>query len=413
MSESNNEPLALGTKFSIDLEALSNNKSPSTVDQLITALESSSTLAELAFDFSRFKPTTEDNRRIVAPLCRSIANLRLQNEHHPLKKMEIRWVEWKRSQDGMRLGAFNQFLVAAKHFGISHLTLHNVLFTIPVQFILEFCRDNGLLRGLEMNNVHLFDSTEPVSWWSTDRSQGSSVALPHLDKLLLQSVWFHTSAAAASFGNFLAQLSVPVVELGGLRTDDHNNIECKRVLSEFKIPSAVEQLTMGEALSLDYIKAALKDATATVTDLTVVTFCVYKKDIPSRDKILENLTRLIQGTAKLQSLTLKERYYEQLILPSQMIKAIEGCATITQFSVIHDVRSDLDRPPSPEIRRALARNNELARFVASPSTYPTHRLPSLILQFNEYPAGRFMLARGLPEMLSFDDLVIRSKDSLA
>ena len=96
-----------------------------------------------------------------------------------------------------------------------------------------------------------------------------------------------------------------------------------------------------------------------------------------------------------------------------MIKAIEGCATITQFSLIHEGRYYVDRPLNSKIRRALARNNELARFVASPSTYPTHSLPSLMVQFDQCPSGRYMLARRLPEMLSFDDLVIKSKDSLA
>jgi hypothetical protein len=95
-----------------------------------------------------------------------------------------------------------------------------------------------------------------------------------------------------------------------------------------------------------------------------------------------------------------------------MIKAIEGCATITQFSLIHVIRPEFDRSPNPEIHRALARNNDLARFVSCPSTYPTHNLPSLIVQFDQCPSGRFMLARRLPEMLSFEDLVITSKDSL-
>jgi hypothetical protein len=102
----------------------------------------------------------------------------------------------------------------------------------------------------------------------------------------------------------------------------------------------------------------------------------------------------------------------RLRLPSWMIEAIERCATITQFSLIHERQPELDRPLNPEIRRVLARNNELARFVASPITYPTDKLPSLMVQFDHCPSGRFMLACRLPEMISFEDLVIQCKDSL-
>ena len=412
MSTEQNEPLALGTDFSIDLRALSNNRSRYTVDQLITALEATTTLTDLrvAFDIS-FNPTAENNRRIFTPLCRSIANLRRRNEHHPLKRLELghAWSCKNSDQNGMYLDVFEQFLVAAKRFGISHLTLRAVEIPIPFLFLLEFCRDNSRLRVLEIEVVKVSDSTGAVSWWSNDRLQGS-FHIVHLDKLILNCVQFLNTAAAASFGNFLSHLSVPVMELGYL-SGARDNIDCKKIVSEFMIPS-VRELTLGSFVVLYHVKAALNAATATATNLTVGTFCPYDEDIPSRNKVLENLTSLIRGTAKLQSLTVKERSFKQLILPSWMIEAIEGCATITQLSLLHKYVPHLDEPLNPGIRRTLARNKKLALFVASPSTYPIHSLPSLIVQFDHCPSGRYMLARRLPEVLSFEDLVIMSKDSL-
>ena len=239
------------------------------------------------------------------------------------------------------------------------------------------------------------------SWPPNDQPQGSSVNLL-LDKLTLDDVSVTSSTAAASFGNFLAHLSVPFMELGNLMADDYKDSECGKIVSEFKIPS-VEKLTLAVCSGLDHPKAALKAARATITDLTVLTYCGDEKDIPSRRQLLKYLTRLIRKAAKLKSLTVREHCHVRLRLSSRMIEAIEGCATITQFRLIHETRSD--ERQDPDIRRALARNNELARFVASPSTYPTQSLPSLILQFDNCPSGRFMLARCLPEVLSFEHLV--------
>ena len=406
MSPEQNEPLALGTDFSIDLRALSHNQARYSVEQLIAALEASTTLTELRVDLgvgNSFEPTAENSRRIVAPLCRCIANLRLQNEQHPLKKLELgKAYSCKNSdQNGMYLNVFEQFLLAAKFLGISQLTLHTVYIPIPTQFLLEFCRENSHLRVLEMDTVHFLDSTATVAWPPNDWSQGSCHNF-HLDKLILDSVRFFNTASAASFGIFFAHLSVSVMALHSLYAD-HDDIECRKIVSEFKIPS-VEKLTLGVFCS--HSKAALKAARDSVTDLTFITRCKCYRDIPDRDEELKYLTRMIRKAAKLKSLLIEEHYYVRVRLSSRMIEAIEGCATITRFAVIHDMRPNLDEPPTPQLRRILARNNELACFVASPSTFPTDKLPSLILQFDNCPSGRYMLARCLPEVLSFQHLMI-------
>ena len=204
------------------------------------------------------------------------------------------------------------------------------------------------------------------------------------------------------------RLALVLDSLNGPLFNDQDATEGRKIVSEFKIPSA-EQLTL---ICCDHAKAALKAARATVTDLTFVTCCKSNFDIPFRDQQLQYLTRMIRRAAKLKSLRIEERYHVRLRLSSRMIEALEGCATITQFAAIHDFRPDLDRPLPPQLRRILDRNNELARFVASPSTYPTDNLPSLIVQFDQCPSGRYMLARRLPEMLSFEDLAIKSQDSL-
>ena len=412
-ADNNEETLVLGTEFRINLEKLSRNETSYTVDQLITSLEGTSTLTDLTVEFGggSFEARGKNSRRIVAPLCRCISNLRLDNAHYPLQKLKLcrSWLYTDSDRNEVTLDVIEQFLVAAKRFGIRHLKLHDLLnIPFPIQFILEFCRDNSRLRVLEMKSVRVSDSTAVVSWFPSDRPQGSS-AIVHLDKLMMKRVHFTSATAASSFGNFLDHLSVAVMVLGSLEADDFEDVECRKIVSEFKIPS-VEQLTLTSCCS--HTKTALKAARATVTDLTVVTCCDNDCEIPGRYEELQSLARTIRRAAKLKSLLIEEHYHYRLRLPSRMIKAIDGCATITQFAAIHDIRPDLDRPLPLQLQRTLARNNELARFVASPSTYPTHSLPNLILQFDQCPSGRYMLVRRLPEVLSFEHLAIKNNDSL-
>ena len=205
MSEYRKEALALGTDFRINLAALSKKEAPYTVDQFITALEATTTLTELRVDLgfgSPFEPTAEHNRLIFAPLCRSIADLHHRNEHHPLKTLELghAWRAKNSSANGIFLDVFEQFLVAAKRFGIRNLTLYDLSSPMPIQFLLKFSRENSRLRVLEIKSVNVSDSTDVVSCWPPHiRPQESFVSL-HLDKLSLDGVYFRSSTAAASFG---------------------------------------------------------------------------------------------------------------------------------------------------------------------------------------------------------------------
>ena len=396
------EPLDLGTEFRINLIALYKNEAPYTVDQFVVALEATTTLTGLRVEFgSSFDPTAQNSRDTVAPLCRCLANLRTRNERHPLKKLELgrAWRSKNRdSENGIHLDVFEKFLVAAKCFGISQLVFHELFFPLPIQFLLEFCRDNSLLRVLEINTVRISGSTAAVAWPPNDRSKGSAHNF-HLDKLILYRIRFLSTASAASFGYFFAHLSVSNVVLGCLMAGEQTDKACRMIVSEFKVPS-VEKLTLRSCCK--HAKAALEAARSTVTHLTVETPVMAKnRDIPSRSEEMKYLTRLIQGTAKLQSLNVTRHYYMQMREPGWTVKALERCATITQFAPIYfHFHYAANQQLNPEIRRILTRNNDLARFVANPSTYPADKLPSLIIQFHQCPSGRFMLARCLPELLS-------------
>ena len=56
------------------------------------------------------------------------------------------------------------------------------------------------------------------------------------------------------------------------------------------------------------------------------------------------------------------------------------------------------------MRKLAARNEELARFEANPSIYPTENLLALMPRFDNCPTGRYMLSRSLPQVFSFENL---------
>ena len=77
------------TKFTINLHTMSHNEEWFTVEQAITALEATTTLTDLNIDFLHHKPTDQTYREIVEPLCHCISNLRLRNEHCPLRRLKL------------------------------------------------------------------------------------------------------------------------------------------------------------------------------------------------------------------------------------------------------------------------------------------------------------------------------------
>ena len=86
--------------------------------------------------------------------------------------------------------------------------------------------------------------------------------------------------------------------------------------------------------------------------------------------------------------------------------AIEACATVTQIRVEESSRlihfDTASASTQQKLRAIVARNRELARFVANSRAYPDSDMLALIGQFDSNPTGRYMLARcfsGIPTLL--------------
>ena len=119
-----------------------------TIEQFIAALQATTTLRSLEVFFP-FCQTPEIGHHRMIFLCRCISRLRLQNEHHPLRKL-ILWGQ------GGYVGneLTDQFLHSAKQCGIVHVKLQEID-GLPVQFLVDFCRDNSSLKVLEICFMHL------------------------------------------------------------------------------------------------------------------------------------------------------------------------------------------------------------------------------------------------------------------
>ena len=122
-----------------------------------------------------------------------------------------------------------------------------------------------------------------------------------------------------------------------------------------------------------------------------------------RDGTLEVVQQLLEVTKQCELITnfgFTDMYYF-----SNHLKRV---LFVTQIQVIHD-KDDLE-PPSfrPEqvqqLQLIASRNRELARWVAMPNTHSAFELMSLILQLENCPTGRYMLARCLLGMVSFENM---------
>ena len=236
-----NDALDLGTHFGICLWKFEDNQVGYTVPQLISALETTTTLTTLRVYGDRYDDEPHVHRRVVEPLCQCLASLRLHNGHHPLQKVVLRRLD----SDIVR-----EFLVALKQFGICQVISDTVQpFPVPVHFFLDFCRDNSNLKVLEL---HHMDFTNE---FAVD-TIGDSATYLNLDKLILDHIKFKTSTAATSFAHLLTHMRVSDLQLGKLSATggyveyDEDSFEeyddeqfSKRIVSGFKMPS-VEQLTL-------------------------------------------------------------------------------------------------------------------------------------------------------------------------
>ena len=359
----------LGTEFELHLGALADNEASYTVAQLVTALETTTTLTKL---------TVYGGSGVCEPLCQCLANLRLQNEDHPLKEVELRY---------MYSDIIRQFLVATKHFGISHVTLRWRREFLPVHFLKEFCCDNNNLKVLELDIMIFTD--EGVA----DLIGGSADTTLKLDKLVLNHVGFKASTAATKFADFVAHLSVSALVLGGLQDEEND---------EFKMPS-VEQITLCPTCKIKHFRAALDAGMSTITRLTV-DFDFEPCEVDVATEKVESLTHMIQGAVKLNSLSIQTYGCDLRSLPlRQLFQAVEACASVTEIRVNEDDGDPHDFTDSEvrQLHRIATRNRELEQFVANPSTFPNAKLVTLMRQFNNCPTGLYLLTRRLPEAFSF------------
>ena len=166
-----NEALDLGTHFWLHFDALADNQESYTVAQLVTALETTTTLRTLAVSSYSSVTVNVNSPRIVEPLCRCLADLRLQNEHHPLKAIHFHYLD----SDIVR-----QFFVALKQFGIPRVLLRSR--TFPIRFLIDFCRDNSNLKVLNLKNITFADED------AADRIGYSAAITLNLDKLILNKL---------------------------------------------------------------------------------------------------------------------------------------------------------------------------------------------------------------------------------
>ena len=118
------------------------------IHQLIAALEKTTTQTALDLGwYVVFFESPAGIRRVIDPLCRCISNLRLHNENHPLRMLEL--------DDRSELGevesyggpahVFEKLLMAAKQFGIYHVSLRHSEY-LPVQVLVHFCHDNNAIK---------------------------------------------------------------------------------------------------------------------------------------------------------------------------------------------------------------------------------------------------------------------------
>ena len=89
MGNTNGQSLGSGG-FRVYLNQLWDGTSPFTVEQLVTALEATTTLQELIILNEVYhEPTSEYKSRVMDPLCRCIAQLHRHNQQHPLQKLTL------------------------------------------------------------------------------------------------------------------------------------------------------------------------------------------------------------------------------------------------------------------------------------------------------------------------------------
>ena len=386
--------------LTIDFGDLSSGESEFTFDQYIAALEAATTPTHLVVYFNNENDI--DDPPIEDQLVQCISNLKRRNMNHPLVSIELHFTEHEYFYD--------ELLMAAKRFGIRHLVLQTVS-ALPIHMLVDFCRDNSNLKVLEIRDTTFHDDYVHPNDGTRD------AVIVALDKLVLIDIDFIGSTAASNFANFVARISASELELATLLLDydddgdddyDDDDMRKRSIVYKMQLP-AVEKLTLRSKCRLEHFKAALKTGTSLVVELDVA----IDLDEAKASKKKNLLARFIRGAVKLRSLTI---HFHSVIRhrrpPVLFFQAVEACATVTTIQTPFNAWENSYCPYqvrfSPReqhlLQRIATRNVELGRFVASPSTYPTDKLLTLMGQFNNCPSGLYMLTRRLPGVFSFDKL---------
>ena len=120
---------------------------------------------------------------------------------------------------------------------------------------------------------------------------------------------------------------------------------------------------------------------------------------------LHEVSHFVSVASSLNLLTIRadpiQRYRDKSPKPIHFFQNIQACATVTQIQVNNNDRDDFDADEMRLLQKLTTRNQELARFITNPSTYPTDELLALIPDLDNCPTGRYMLARRLPGVFSF------------
>jgi hypothetical protein len=278
-SRRSNALLDLEDSFWLELGDLSNNEESFTIEQFIAALEATTTLTNLSVRFDEFVSTPENNRRFIEPLCRCIANLRRHNQNHPLRTLRFYNAD---NDDNV-----DQLLVAAKQFGIRHLEFIGV--RLPIQSLVEFCRDNTHLKVLEIVHATLFDEDSSISVSPKDGPQDFSAILA-LDELTVSCVTFEKSNVATKFLNFIAHVTYPALALGEVIVRRGSKTTRLRIVSALIKPSVV-QFTLRSGCRIEIMDVIAACATVTQIQLNEYNPPIYFTPAAEQRKLQAIATR--------------------------------------------------------------------------------------------------------------------------
>lgn len=401
--------LDLGTKFTVNLHDLSENKAGYTIQQLNKGMKDTTELTVLNVDFKSLVPTDQNKRFVVNPFCRTFFKLRRHNENHPL--LELKILNANLVQQGMS-SVLQQFLIAAKQFGVVRVYFVCVD-DVPFHLLAMFCRDNNSLKDLALYNVSLSAIGTMMPLPSNDKSQDSAGFLS-LNMLHLQGLWFRNSTAATNFANMLAHMSVDSLVLGKITAlntidgDGDDIAQTIRIVAKFMWPKA-RLLTLLDTCHLDHVKTALEDGKTSVKGLLVWIDCLeYNIDENVAAK-LHRLASFFHHTEKLLAIELLTNVNP----PTNFFHSMAACATVLDFQmhsgsrILEQQLPDDKRLREQHLKEIYARGSEittrnfvLARMVANPSNYSVFSMLNFMRLFTNCPRGLLMVASCLLHKVS-------------